>query len=111
MSSIKDKFGTDWISTPLGGASQTRGVVSGSGDQREANHAFLTLGKQIYRLLKDTGGGDKLYNLAGKMKLEPQDIEPVVAWMASLYYIRVEPDKYGNHDIQLTSKASELNQA
>ena len=117
MSSIKDKFGTDWIGNRSGGASQTRGAITGSGDPdsfgggrglNEANQAFVTLGKQICRLLVDTNGVDKLYNLADKMKLAPQDIEPVVGWMANLYYIRVEPDKYGNHEIRLTEKANEL---
>ncbi len=128
---IKDKFGTDWIgrATRVRGdrpeaderagsersdadnpARGSSGSGSGSGFRsgNEENQVFLMLGKQIIRFLAETGGVDKLDNLAGKMKLEAGDLEGVVEWMASNYYIRVIPDKFGNHQILLTGKANEL---
>lgn len=74
-----------------------------------ANPAFLTLGKQMIRFLRGTNDVDRLYSLADKMKLGPDDLEPVVEWLAKNYYIRVEPDnKFGNHEIRLTGRAVEL---
>jgi hypothetical protein len=110
MSDIKEKFGTGWIGT--GSGSSQRGGTSSSGVPRfgsaEANQTYLTLGKQMVRFLKEIDGVDKLYNLADKMKLGPDDLEPVVEWLANNYYIRVLPDRFGNHEIRLTGKAGEL---
>jgi len=128
MSDIKEKFGTGWIGTGTGGAtedepprSSRRNEVddpSHSGDRgqgfgfatgRGDKPAFVTLSKQMIRLLRETGEVDRLYNLADKMKLGPDDLEPVVEWLAKNYYIRVEPDtKFGNHEIRLTGRASDL---
>ena len=123
MSDIKEKFGTDWIGTgsgqsadedrPRSGAStKTRGTdddpAYGTGTGEKVNPAFLTLGKQMIRFLRRTQDVDKLYNLADKMMLGPDDLAPVVEWLARNYYIRVVPDSYGNHEIRLTGRASEL---
>ncbi|MDX6496998.1 MAG: hypothetical protein QOG23_258 [Blastocatellia bacterium] len=56
----------------------------------------------------DSNGVDKLYSLADKMKLEPQDLGPVVEWLANNYYVRVELGQFGNHELRLTDKAKEL---
>ena len=104
---IKEKFGTGWIGTGSGSsAANASGGRSGWND--EPNAAFLTLGKQIVRFVIDSNGVEKLYGLADKMKLQPQDIGPVVEWLAKNYFVRVEPDQFGNHEISLTDKAKEL---
>ena len=102
---IKEKFGTGWI----GGGPVERSSGGAIGDlRRRGDEAFLTLGKQLIRFIDDSGGAEKLFNLAEKMKLEPQDVEPVVGWLANNYYVRVEVDKYGDHTISSTARAKEL---
>jgi len=120
MSDIKERFGTGWIGTgsgpsteddrPRGNVVQERAEPSyETGTARGANPAFQTLGKQMIRFLREKGEVDNLYSLADKMKLGPDDLEPVVEWLAKNYYIRVEPDpKFGNHEIRLTGRAGEL---
>ncbi|HKR62047.1 MAG TPA: hypothetical protein VJS64_20330 [Pyrinomonadaceae bacterium] len=106
---IKEKFGTGWIGTSS--ASGVKPSIGRSGyisDRSEQNVAFLTLGKQIVRFMMDAGGTDKFYSLADKMKIEPQDLSEVVEWLANNYYIRVEPEQFGNHEIRLTDRAKEL---
>jgi hypothetical protein len=126
---IKDKFGTGWISR--GGSSEDSRAsrAAGSGDREEfrgrsdaeakssagsafkmsgTNPVFLMLGKQMIRFLNDTAGTDRLDNLAEKMKLEPGELQESTEWLASNYYIRVIPDKFGNHEIRLTERAKEL---
>ncbi|HEX8136312.1 MAG TPA: hypothetical protein VF544_01855 [Pyrinomonadaceae bacterium] len=114
MVDIKEKFGTDWIS---GGSisraarPQTKDDIAslpGVRGGRETNPAFVTIGKRIVRLLADMEGVARLYNVADRMQMEPADLAPVAEWMAKSYYIRVEPDTYGNHLMQLTGRAKEL---
>jgi hypothetical protein len=109
-SDIKEKFGTGWIGTSsASGAKPSIGRSGYISDWKgEQNSAFLTLGKQIVRFMKDSGGAEKLYSLADKMKLEPQDLSQVVEWLANNYYVRVEPEQFGNHEIRLTDRANEL---
>jgi hypothetical protein len=113
MGDIKEKFGTDWIRGSGYGlpGDPNRGLGDigiGGGSAREANPAFVTMGKRIVRLLADTEGAARLYNVADRMQMEPADLAPVAEWMAKNYYIRVEPDTYGNHLMQLTGRAKEL---
>jgi hypothetical protein len=106
---IKEKFGTGWIGHRSGSEVQSSSRSTSPnpwGD--EPNAAFLTLGKQIIRFMLDSNGVDKLYSLADKMKLEPQDLGPVVEWLANNYYVRVELGQFGNHELRLTDKAKEL---
>lgn len=117
MGNIKEKFGTDWIS----GGGGTRGAnpqAKGYNDPSpnagivgEGNPAFVTMGKRIVRFLADMDGAARLYNVADRMQMEPADLAPVAEWMAKNYYIRVEPDTYGNHLMQLTGRAKELLEA
>lgn len=117
MVDIKEKFGTDWISSggrpsALAGASLKSASVPDNGPGLSAaNPAFVTIGKRIVRLLADTEGAARLYNVADRMQMEPADLAPVAEWMAQNYYIRVEPDTYGNHLMQLTGRAKELLEA
>ena len=105
---IKERFGTGWIGTGSGSqASQTRsGSSSGWGD--DPNAAVVTLGKQVVRYLAESSGIDRMYSLADRMKLQPQDLSPVIEWLANNYYVRVETEQFGNHSISLTDKAKEL---
>ena len=66
------------------------------------------MAEQTIHSLVETDGVDKLYNLADKMKLEPQVLESVVEWLAKHYYIRVSPDRFGDHEIRVTERAKEL---
>lgn len=102
---IKEKFGTGWI----GSGPVDRSPGGAIGDlRRRGDEAFLTLGKQLIRFINDSGGADKLFNLAEKMKLEPQDVAPVVEWLANNYYVRVEVEQFGDHTIRSTARAKEL---
>jgi len=114
MGDIKEKFGTDWISggsISRAASPQTRDDIASSPDirgGREAKLAFVTVGKRIVRLLADMDGVARIYDVADRMEMEPADLAPVAEWMAKSYYIRVEPDTYGNHVMQLTGRAKEL---
>jgi hypothetical protein len=102
---IKEKFGTGWI----GGGSVQRSPGGAIGDlRRRGDEAFLAFGKQLIRFINDSGGVDKLLNVAEKMKLDPQDVAPVVEWLANNYYVRVETEQFGNHTIRSTERAKEL---
>lgn len=102
---IKEKFGTGWI----GSSPVQRSPGGAIGDlRRQGDEASRTLGKQLIRFINDSGGEEKLNNLADKMKLGAQDVAPVVEWLANNYYVRVEVDQYGNHTIRLTERAKEL---
>src|SRR5436190_1591225 len=121
-SDIREKFGTGWIGTGSGSADERRGIDRMDSDRTGGNRsssiggswgdvsnpAFLTLGKQMIRFMSDSNGEDRLLSLASKMKLEPQDLSPVVEWLANNYYVRVEADQFGDHMIRLTSRAKEL---
>jgi hypothetical protein len=123
---IKEKFGTGWIgrgTTARGKAdaadesasseaAPSRSGSVGSGSRAAASDSvFLMLGKQMIRFLEDAGGVDRLDSLAEKMRLEAGDLQDCVEWLASNYYIRVIPEKFGNHEIRLTEKAKELGRA
>lgn len=110
---IREKFGTAWISKGSGGSRSGQDSDRQDSDRPGAlegrtTEAFLTLGKQMVRILNETNGVDRLDNVAKKMMLEAGDLDPVVEWLARNYYVRVSPDKFGNHEIRLASRAKEL---
>lgn len=102
---IKEKFGTGWIG---GGSERSPGGAIGD-LRRQGDQAFLTLGKQVVRFMSDSKEKeDRLKSLSAKMKLAPQDLSPVVEWLANNYYVEVDVEQFGNHTIRLTERAKEL---
>jgi|ERR1051325_10880560 len=130
---IREKFGTSWIgaSSPSAAANgpnlpeieipaaplepsalelttPAAATPSGSPSPSDATDICKILARAMIRSLQQTNGVDTVYNIADRLQRGPEELAPVVEWLAMNYYIRVHEGKFGNHELRLTDRANEL---
>jgi hypothetical protein len=105
-SNIREKFGTDYLTTDYAPPSTSRnlGAVNGAADQVSVDRAVAAFGNIILSTLqRDPNRSARIHDLVDSTGLGVETLLGVTGTLAGLGLIEVaRTDKYGNHDIRIT---------